>query len=253
MKKFKHSGSFSDIIYSLPFVRQQGGGDLVVLLNNLANALKANGTADSEITSEYRNKITQTQLDMLLPLLKRQPYINNAYAHDGYPTDYDLDLCKGFLYKKFRGNHVEAYYKCFDVDYKPYQVVQPWLEVDNFTFAPVIINRTARYRNQRQDCADMWRTLDKKINFKKNALFVGAEEEYGDFVSYFGFDIGYHPVNDFHAMAGVIAGADLFIGNQGFAYSLAQGLGKPTICETRKDIPLSENDCFFKREGSEYF
>lgn len=253
MKKFKHSGSFSDIVYSLPLIRLLGGGDIVIHLNNLGRALTDNGTPLADITSEYRNKLSQNDFDMLLPLLKRQPYISNAYVNDGYPVDYDLDLCKGYLYRKFRGNHVEAYYKCFGIEYTTYQVVQPWLVVDNYTFAPVIVNRTARHRSRRSDCDEIWRNLNKKINFKKNALFVGTEEEYGDFISYFGFEINYYHSTDFHAMAGAIAGADLFIGNQGFAYSLAQGLGKPTICETVKDFPLLENDCYFKREGSEYF
>jgi hypothetical protein len=51
----------------------------------------------------------------------------------------------------------------------------------------------------------------------------------------------------------VIAGANLFVGNQTFAYSLAVGTGVPTILETRKDLPLSRNECYFVRPHAVYY
>lgn len=252
MLKFKHSGSFSDIIYSLPFVRMLGGGDLMIYLNNLDRSLREHGYTPDSIDSSYRGRFTREDFDFIEPLLTRQPYINNAYVFDGYQHDYDLDMCKGFLYKRFRGNAVESYYKYFDHPYTPYQVVQPWLSADNITEAPVIINRTMRYRSRRSDCQEIWNNINDRVNFKNNAYFVGTKQEHADFCD-MGFELTYRPVDNAFEMANLIAGANLFIGNQGFAYSLAQGLGRPVICETHGSVLLEENECYFKHQSAEYF
>ena len=252
MLKFKHSGSFSDIIYSLPLVRKLGGGDLVIHLYSLEQSLKENGYRDGDIDSVYRNRLTQEDFEFILPLLKRQPYINNAYTADGYQIDYDLDRCKGYLYRKFQGNAVEAYYRLFDQEYTSYQVVQPWLSVDSVTEADVVISRSTRYRSTQANCRAIWEGINAKVNFKNNAVFVGTPAEYSDFND-MGFGVPYRPVENLLDMASVIAGSNLFVGNQCLAYSLAQGLGRPTICETRKDVQLQNNECYFKHEAAEYF
>lgn len=252
MLKFKHSGSFSDIIYSLPLIRKLGGGDLVIHLYSLEKALKENGYRDGDIDSVYRNRFTQEDFEFVIPLLKRQPYINNAYTADGYQIDYDLDRCKGYLYRKFQGNAVEAYYRLFEQDYTSYQVVQPWLSVDSTTEADVVISRSTRYRSTQANCRPVWEGINAKVNFKQNAVFVGTPAEYSDFND-MGFGVPYRPVENLLDMASVIAGANLFVGNQCLAYSLAQGLGRPTICETRKDVVLQNNECYFKHEAAEYF
>jgi hypothetical protein len=54
-------------------------------------------------------------------------------------------------------------------------------------------------------------------------------------------------------MANIIAGCDLFLGNQSFGYSLAVGLGKDSVLETIKIKPLQNNECYFPRPNIQYF
>jgi hypothetical protein len=54
-------------------------------------------------------------------------------------------------------------------------------------------------------------------------------------------------------MADIIAGADLFMGNQSAAYSIAMGLGKASVLETIKIKPLANNECYFPRDNCQYF
>ena len=79
------------------------------------------------------------------------------------------------------------------------------------------------------------------------------DEEHEDFVKLTGFNVSYYPVKNFKELADVIAGADLFMGNQSAAYSIAMGLGKSAVLETIKIKPLQNNECYFPRDNCQYF
>jgi ADP-heptose:LPS heptosyltransferase len=87
----------------------------------------------------------------------------------------------------------------------------------------------------------------------KNGVFVGNKDEHEDFVKSTGFNVQYYHVKDFKQLADVIAGADLFMGNQSAAYAIAMGLGKTTVLETIKIKPLANNECYFPRDNCQYF
>jgi ADP-heptose:LPS heptosyltransferase len=82
---------------------------------------------------------------------------------------------------------------------------------------------------------------------------VGNKDEHEDFVSSTGFAVPYYAVRDLKEMADIIAGADLFMGNQSVPYSLAMGLGKSTVLETIKIKHLQHNECYFPRSNCQYF
>jgi hypothetical protein len=65
--------------------------------------------------------------------------------------------------------------------------------------------------------------------------------------------VPYYYTKDFKHLADVIAGADLFMGSQSAAYSIAMGLGKSTVLETIKIKPLANNECYFPRDNCQYF
>ena len=87
----------------------------------------------------------------------------------------------------------------------------------------------------------------------KNGLFVGTISEYDAFVQNTGCNIKYRPVKDFLELAGLIAGADLFLGNQSMALSIAMGLGKTSVVELHKIKPMQYRECFFPRTNITYF
>jgi ADP-heptose:LPS heptosyltransferase len=86
-----------------------------------------------------------------------------------------------------------------------------------------------------------------------NSVFIGIPSEHEDFEKTFGIKVPFRPVNDFLEMANIINGAELFVGNQGFAYSLAIGLGKTTVLEVNKLVPLHMSECVFQRTNTQYF
>ena len=77
-------------------------------------------------------------------------------------------------------------------------------------------------------------------------LFVGIQHEYNDFIKKYGY-VDYYYNSSLIKLAHIINGAKLFIGNQSFPYSIAEGLKKNTIQETNNvDVP----NCMFVRDNS---
>ena len=188
--------------------------------------------------------------NLLEPLLRRQSYITDVQPWDGI-HDVDLDRFRGVLFRGFEGNYVQSYHMTFGIPVTPEVLQESWLEADAKTIAPIVINRTFRYRCPNGD--NTWQNMLAGANIAQNGIFVGNDEEHEDFVKLTGFNVSYYPVKDFKDLADVIAGADLFMGNQSAAYSIAMGLGKSSVLETIKIKPLQNNECYFPRDNCQYF
>jgi hypothetical protein len=58
----------------------------------------------------------------------------------------DLDRFRGVLFRGFEGNYVQAYHMTFGLPFAPEVLNETWLEADPVKIAPIVINRTFRYR-----------------------------------------------------------------------------------------------------------
>ena len=230
-----------------------GGGDIEVAINNIENCVAQYGYRPDEVDSMHRGRFTNKDFDLLLPLLLRQEYINGVLKwHTGdTEPDIDLDRFRGVLFRGFEGNYVQAYHHTFGLPFEPAMLNETWLEADAVRIAPVVINRTARYRCP--NGTGTWQNLLEQANITQNGVFVGTLDEHEDFEKSTGFSVQYYAVSDFKELADVIAGADLFMGNQSAAYSIAMGLGKAAVLETIKIKPLANNECYFPRDNCQYF
>ena len=74
-------------------------------------------------------------------------------------------------------------------------------------------------------------------------VFVGSPDEHFAFQQYAG-PVSYHHTPDYLELAQVIAGADLFIGNQSSPFWVAEGLKAPTVLE----VCLYCSNCHFDRD-----
>ena len=247
---FKHSGTFGDLIYGLSVVKKMGGGTVAVALGNIEKCVAEYGYRPDEVDPAHKGRFRNADLDLIRPLLTRQSYITQATVWTG-DQDVDLDRFRGVLFRGFEGNYVEAYYRTFDLPFTPDVYNETWLEADPKKIAPVVINRTFRYRCPHG--TGTWQNLLEQANITHNGIFVGTQDEHEDFENSTGFRVNYYPVQDFKELADVIAGADLFMGNQSAAYSIAMGLGKASVLETIKIKPLANNECYFPRDNCQYF
>lgn len=120
---------------------------------------------------------------------------------------------------------------------------EPWFSVTGNpeSNGRVIVARSGRYRNG----AFPWQ---KVVDFYGDKiLFVGLPHEWAEFSGMFGM-VEYRPVKNFLELAELIAGSELFIGNQSSPMTVAEGLKHPTIQETSTD----PSDCIYKRDNAQY-
>ena len=253
MKTYRHSGTFGDLIYSLSVVKHMGGGTFSVAINNIENCVSQYGYRPDEVDSAHKGRFTTQDFELLIPLLDRQSYItgiNTWHTGDADP-DIDLDRFRGVLFRGFEGNYIEAYYRTFGLPFTADVYSKTWLEADPKRIAPIVINRTFRYRCP--NGTSSWQNLLAQADIERNGIFVGTPDEHKDFVQSTGFNVKYYAVQDFKELADVIAGSDLFMGNQSAAYSIAMGLGKSSVLEPIKIKPLAYNECYFPRDNCQYF
>lgn len=253
MQTYKHSGTFGDLIYGLSVVKKMGGGIIDLAIGNIENCVAQYGYRPDEVDPMHRGRFTDKDHELLLDFLIRQSYVDGVTKwHPGDPdSDVDLDRFRGVLFRGFEGNYVQAYHMTFDLPFAPAVLNETWLEADPVRVAPIVINRTARYRCP--DGTGTWQNMLAEADIVRNGVFVGNKDEHEDFVRLTGFAVPYYHTKDFKHLADVIAGADLFMGNQSAAYAIAMGLGTSTVLETIKIKPLANNECYFPRPNCQYF
>ena len=247
---YKHSGTFGDLIYSLSVVKKLGAGAFAIALNNIEICVARYGYRPDEVDIMHKGRFTVADFNLIEPLLRRQSYITDVVPWKGI-HDIDLDQFRGVLFRGFEGNYVEAFYKTFNLPFTADVYDETWLEADPLRMASVVINRTFRYRCPSGTAS--WQNLLEQANITQNGIFVGSDEDHEDFEKSTGFRVQYYPVKDFKELADIIAGADLFMGNQSAAYSIAMALGKSSVLETIKIKPLANNECYFPRDNCQYF
>jgi hypothetical protein len=230
MKSFKHSGDLGDIIYSLPTIKDLGGGILYLDLTN--------GKSDEYCIKQGYTKFNKHSYDFIYPLLKNQNYINDIKIYENQSIDINLNKMRSyFVGEKSRTNYnclVDLHRQSFNLDF--YDVNIPWISCgDPIKFdKKIIISRSPRYQSN-------WAFFaGQKDFFSKNAIFIGLKKEHEYFEWAVETKIDFIEVDNALTMAKIIYGSDIFIGNPTFSLSLAVGLPcKKIIQEFDKNCPTT--------------
>ena len=221
---FKHSGNAGDLIYALPMIKELAGSQGASLRLAL-NVPISNKHLRHPLGNVMLN---QGSFDLLAGLLAAQDYLQEVRVHEGEAVDFDLDVIRRapLPHDRLGISHWYGYFLGLAPD-----LSRPWLSVepDVSTRDTVLLARSGRYRNTHLD----FRFLDSVPDL----AFVGLPEEYEDMRRQLP-NLRWLPVADFHELARLIAGCRLFIGNQSFPFSLAEGLKVPRVLEL---YPLSPN------------
>lgn len=256
MKRFKHSGTYGDLIYGLALVRHFGGGEFYLHLNQINWIVQH--YYGGQPTEFHQGRMTEQDLEFMRTFMTSQSYVTDFQALDPQTTEitHNLDRFRP-LFVGHPGNYVDIYSRAFGITDPETQSLlrnTPWLEAEprDLGERKLVINRTARWRSS--TLSEAWAYL-RDQGAEEGGRFVGLEEEYREFVRASGWHrLEYTETRDLKELAEVIAGADQFIGNQSVALSLAIGLGVATACEARPDLPLERNECYFPNlDRVEYF
>lgn len=233
MKTFKHMGKIGDVIFSLPCIRELGGGILYL----------------PESTPDGCNDLYSTMEDLLL----QQPYIHEvreypsglAYKEQapGIHIDYDLDLARD---QPLKGviHIVKRYLDAFGVELGNWK--EPWLKVEGapiLTGDYVLINYTGRHIRNKQ-----WR-IESKVNWNKivNGIqypkyFVGLAEEHFLFCQKYNVDLPYLQTDNLLQLATLINYSKAVYCNQSSCLAISQSLGK----EYYLDVKPGKRNCLLE-------
>ena len=240
---FYHCGDFGDIIYALPTIRAMGGGVLVI-----GPEMKLG------FEIKTRQRFTLEIFNVIAPLLRLQPYLSDVqFALTMPKVDVDLNQFRRYFLEEpdlrrkgdRRLNLAETHLWTFQ---QPLEAcATPWLVVDKVERVPdrpVLIHRSPRWRNNEFP----WDQVLQAHGH--HAAFVGMESEYIDFTSAWGHicKIPYIKTENFLELARLIAGSELYIGNQSAPYAIAEGLKKNTLQEVWPEGP----NCLFPRDNAHY-
>lgn len=220
-KHFGHSGDLGDIIYALPLIQSQGGGYLWLF------------------DRPFTKKIS-TRFDLIAPLLMEQPYIKATALSNGKDVQYDLSPFRSH----YRPDNTLLSAHCAYARQKwgmtPVRGEKAWLTAkpDSRSKGRVVIARSPRYNTGYFP----WKRIVE--HYGDACLFIGLKEEHATFTSKFGA-VECLPTKDLLEVSQVIAGSDLFVGNQSSPYALAEGLKHPRILESVDWCP----DCIYPNPG----
>lgn len=220
---FKHSGNAGDLVYSLPAARALAGSNEIHYHLNPGQK----GHYGKKPHPLEGLMLNDKMYEMLYPLISAQSYITSCSVYSGQYIDYDMDLIRTYPFPNSRGNISRWYFYLFATSA---DLSEPWLHVNPDTTwqEHIVIARSQRYNAP----AISYSFLNK---YKKK-IFVGVEQEWKEMKKMLP-DIEYIPVNDFLQLAAIIAGSKLFIGNQSFPFSLAEGMKVNRLLEVYHQCP----------------
>ena len=246
MNTFKHSGALGDLIYSLPTVKHFGGGEFYLHLNQMDWI--GQHYYGSPPAPFHQGRMTQDDFDYMKSFMESQEYITRFDVMlPSTEITHNLDRFRP-LFVGHPDNYINIYSSVFGLssDNATRARITPWLTVPTpkkIEGRPWVINRSQRWIPPTP--GPQWATWATE-GLEDLAVFVGLEQEHVAFTQQTGLVIPWHPTKDMLELASVISGADVFIGNQSQALSLAIGLGVANVyCEARRDMPLERNECFF--------
>jgi hypothetical protein len=256
MKTFKHSGAFGDLLYSLPIVKHFGGGEFYLHLDQI-NWIGQHYYG-SPPTAFHQGRMTQKDFDYMQPFMLAQDYINSFEVLDPktHAISHNLDRFR----PSFVGhpdNYINIYSSVFGLAPEDARTTEstPWLTAPNpnkIKDRSIVISRSQRWIPPH--LGTQWQEW-RQQGLENKALFIGLPEEYTAFRTATGWNLPFFATSTMLEVANVIAGADMFIGNQSSNLALAVGLGVQNIyCEARVDMPLTRNECYFpKMNNITYF
>ena len=243
---FLHYGHLGDVVNSLPIVKELSKTHKCNFYIQAKKPLEPNARHYKRFGDHIF--LTKTNVDMLLPLFMKQPYIHKVDKYTNQEIDIDLNLIR-----EMPINHdldsVRWYFQLTGVHSDlsvPYLFVVPHKVIKN----KVVIIRNARRKNSF--------TNYKFLKKYENLLFIGLNDEYEDLKKEVP-NLEFYDCKDFLEMAQIIKSSKLFLGNLSFGYTIAEGLKIPRLLEAGPDFPVvypngkNAYDFYFQEHFEKWF
>ena len=212
-----HGGHSGDIIYSLPFAKYLSElHKLTITYHVISNRPTTFHEGAKHPNGEQCN-MNNNSYDFIAPLLLSQKYITEVRftALENLPKDVlKLDYFREIpAINQGSGNILSWSRKFFGVQIN---TEEPWIKLPSKPSNLIACAFSRRYRNIR---------LKYKFLDNYNSIFIGLKDEYEHFKTTNNLQNLIHAnITNALEMANLIKSSRLFIGNQSFAFSIAEGL-----------------------------
>lgn len=230
------NGDYGDVIMGMGVIQEiMGGPHTIYMQHSPTNPALQTSTA-----------ICRFQKTMS-PLLESQDYITSFRIHSGEVIDWDMAGFRsmGLHYSgvSLLETHAMHLSMVKNGAGKNIRGDRKWLHITPSmeTRGMVVINRTSRYNNQ----FFPWKKIVQ--HYKGRIVFIGLKHEHQAFCNENG-RVSWRQTSDMLEMAHLIAGSELFIGNQSSSNALCEGMKHNLIQETCLQIP----DCIFRRPNAQH-
>lgn len=218
----RHAGDLGDILYSLPVARTLATGRPIAFL--------------IEAASYTRQQLIPPNWCGIDELLMRQPYICAVRPwHQGESVNYNLNDFRARLFQSLKhgiGKDKHLIHWMCEAHGVPHSCADaPWLEAEPDPVARVVFSRAGAGRPAHQvyqNPAFPWHFVWEK--YHKDAIFIGTEHEHELFSCTCG-RVAHYKTKGLYEAARVIAGCDLFVGNQTATHAIAEGMKKRILLE----------------------
>ena len=222
---FLHYGHLGDIINSLLTVKE------ISKKKKCNFYIQKNKKLPNHLSSKEHpfgdNFLSDDSINKILPLLKKQNYLNNVDVYENQNIDIDLNFFRELPYN-FNMDSVRWYFHLVGISANP---EESWIETKKESKFKdyIVILRSLR----RQNKYISYSFLSKY----KNILFIGLKNEFDDLKKQID-NLEFYNCNDFMELATIIKHAKLFIGNLSFGYALAEAIKVPRLLESFPNFPL---------------
>lgn len=257
IKSVLHFGNCGDIIASLPAVKQYSiivGHKISFFIFKDRKGIYYSG-AVHPTKDDNGNQVMMNSkmINMLIPFLKAQDYIEDAKEWEGEHIDVDLNKIRETYINMSAGILSKWYFLvypnlAFDISKQYIQIPD---SDENITKGKIIVNRTERYNNE----LISYFFLKK---YENDLIFSGTPVEHEKFCKEWHLDIPYLEVDDFLQLAQAVKQSRFLLANQSMMFQIAEGMKTPRILEVCQAcpnvIPIGENAFDFTAQiACEYY
>lgn len=254
---FSHTGSIGDVWAAIPGMREQykktGEKINLYLVSDIVAHYYEGATHPTRNSEGQMVMLNKQVIDMMIPLLKEQDFINEVKLWENEPININLG--------DFRDTYVGM--PSFSIN-RWYFYVFPdmscdlsgvWLQVPDaekdYAKNKIIVTLSERYRNEKIH-------YDFLKPYEDDILFVGTMREYNNFTMHYDLNVRKLHINNFLELAQAIKQCRFHITNQTQAFQLSEGLKKPRILElcgfAPNCIPIGQDAYdFFAQQALEYY
>lgn len=241
---FLHAGTIGDCWAAIPamreFTRKTGKKIFLYLQKDHPATYYEGATHPTKNADGEMVMLNQAMIDMMIPLLKAQPFIEDCKAWENEKIQLDLNEIRK-TYVGMPGLSINRWYFYVNPDLSC-DLSGVWLHVPDsekdLARGKIIITRSERYNNEAIDYSFL-------KPYEDELLFCGTMREYNNFCMAFDLNIRKLTISNFLDLAQAIKQCRFHITNQTQAFQLSEGQKIPRILEVcgaaPNCIPIGEN------------